>query len=129
MDLLFFINNGVFFKNKNNGDVDLTKNNILRFRKKHINKLEPVSFWKQTGLVSTGDPKLISGKEACKNFSNMTTCDRCGAFIPAYHRDTLCKKCLEEIESFVCVSSLDQIKKSEQNVKRLEKDRVWFLDI
>lgn len=65
MDLLSFMNNGVLFRNKNNSDVDLTKNNILRFRKKCINKLEPESFWRQTGLVSTGDPRLIAGKKAC----------------------------------------------------------------
>lgn len=122
-----FFDNGASFKTSFNNDVDLTKDKILTVKKKCIKKLEPVSFWRQTGLVNTGDPKLIAGKEACKNFSDMVTCDRCGAPIPAYFRDTLCQKCLEDIEKFACGSSLEEIEKSRETVRRLEKDRVWFL--
>lgn len=129
MDLLSFMNNGVLFRNKNNSDVDLTKNSILRFRKKSINKLEPESFWRQTGLVSTGDPRLISGKKACQNFSDMVTCDRCGASIPAYLNDTLCPQCAKELEKFSYKNSLTQIAQSNETVKRLEKDRIWFFDM
>lgn len=109
------------FKNK---DVDLTKSKVLNMEKFSLKNLEPKSFPSKTGLVYTGSPEHILAMKNNALFGTGFICDRCGRKIPVYYKDTLCKECSDEINNYNIASVWNKDKKT---IKRLESDRVWFL--